>query len=195
MNLSIRCKPLYFFVRTKSSFSSLIYTFQFPFYCYEAKKGVNVTFKSIRLKIFHLESIWTCPGDDVFHNASIIWGVSSRIKIDVHHRSTCIVPVPVRLLARNYPNHKWIELVNMPLIITGVNVRSINYISWGVVGIFFNFHVYKRFKSWWARHTYILQFPCLKTYLCIIFKKVCTTMSNRIIWLLLPLNIRYFSKK
>jgi hypothetical protein len=72
-----------------------------------------------------------------------------------------LAPVPVWLLARKYPNHKWIELINMPLIIAGANgippVRSINYISWGVVGIFFNFYVYKCFKSWWARHTFSRQ--------------------------------------
>ena len=71
-----------------------------------------------------------------------------------------LTPVPVWLLARKYPNHKWIELINMPLIIGGASgippARSINYISWGVVGIFFNFYVYKNFKAWWARHTYIL---------------------------------------
>ena len=34
--------------------------------------------------------------------------------------------------------------------------RSVNYITWGIVGIFFNFYVYRKFKAWWARHTYIL---------------------------------------
>jgi hypothetical protein len=48
----------------------------------------------------------------------------------------------------------------MPLIIAACNqvppIKSINFISWGVVGIFFNIYVYKHFKSWWTRHTYIL---------------------------------------
>ncbi|CAJ2633712.1 unnamed protein product [Trifolium pratense] len=115
-------------------------------------------------------SPWTCPGDDVFYNASIIWGIVGPKRMftkdgiypgmNWFFLIGLLAPVPVWLLARKYPNHKWIELINMPLIIAGANgippVRSINYISWGVVGIFFNFYVYKRFKSWWARHTYIL---------------------------------------
>ncbi|AET00810.2 putative oligopeptide transporter, OPT superfamily [Medicago truncatula] len=115
-------------------------------------------------------SPWTCPGDDVFYNASIIWGVVGPQRMftkdgiypgmNWFFLIGLLAPVPVWLLARKYPNHKWIELINMPLIIGGASgippARSINYISWGVVGIFFNFYVYKNFKAWWARHTYIL---------------------------------------
>ncbi|MCH96450.1 oligopeptide transporter OPT family protein, partial [Trifolium medium] len=63
-------------------------------------------------------SPWTCPGDDVFYSASIIWGVVGASDIPP--------------------------------------VRSVNYITWGIVGMFFNFYVYRKFKAWWARHTYIL---------------------------------------
>lgn len=34
--------------------------------------------------------------------------------------------------------------------------RTVNYLMWGGVGIFFNFVVYRRFKGWWTRHNYIL---------------------------------------
>jgi len=48
----------------------------------------------------------------------------------------------------------------MTLIILGVGaiplVRTVNYLTWGAVGIFFSFYIYNKFKSWWARHTYIL---------------------------------------
>jgi hypothetical protein len=66
----------------------------------------------------------------------------------------------VWLLSIKFPNHKWIKLINIPIIIAGASdippVRSVNYITWGIVGIFFNFYVYRKFKAWWARHTYIL---------------------------------------
>ncbi|AET00815.2 oligopeptide transporter OPT family protein [Medicago truncatula] len=115
-------------------------------------------------------SPWTCPGDEVFYNASIIWGIVGPKRMftkdgiypgmNWFFLIGLLAPVPVWFLARKYPNHKWIELINMPLIIGGASgippARSINYISWGVVGIFFNFYVYKNFKAWWARHTYIL---------------------------------------
>ena len=48
----------------------------------------------------------------------------------------------------------------MPLLLAGPgglpSAKAVNYLSWGAVGIFFNYYVYRRFKGWWARHTYIL---------------------------------------
>ncbi|OIV97965.1 hypothetical protein TanjilG_12722 [Lupinus angustifolius] len=115
-------------------------------------------------------SPWTCPNDTVFYNASIIWGVVGPqrmfTKDGVYPELNwffligALAPVLVWLLARKFPNHKWIELINMPIIFIGASgippTRSVNYIMWGIVGIFFNFYVYRKFKVWWARHTYIL---------------------------------------
>ncbi|KAL3722117.1 hypothetical protein ACJRO7_034472 [Eucalyptus globulus] len=48
----------------------------------------------------------------------------------------------------------------MPIFIggsTGILPASVlNYTSWGVVGIFFDVYVYKRFKGWWAWYNYVL---------------------------------------
>ena len=48
----------------------------------------------------------------------------------------------------------------MPIIIGATSnmppTRAVNYWAWGAVGIFFNFYVYRKFKAWWARHTYVL---------------------------------------
>ncbi|QHO26527.1 hypothetical protein HN51_023627 [Arachis hypogaea] len=115
-------------------------------------------------------SPWTCPGDDVFYNASIIWGVvgPGRMftregiypELNWFFLVGLLAPVPVWLLSRKFPEHKWIELINMPLIIQGASgippARTVNYIMWIIVGIFFNVYVYNKFKAWWARHTYIL---------------------------------------
>ncbi|CAL0299327.1 unnamed protein product [Lupinus luteus] len=115
-------------------------------------------------------SPWTCPSDTVFYNASIIWGVVGPQRmftkdglypeLNWFFLIGALAPVPVWLLARQFPNHKWIELINMPIIFTGAGgippVRAVNYIMWGIVGIFFNFFVYRKFKAWWARYTYIL---------------------------------------
>ncbi|KAJ1410818.1 Tetrapeptide transporter, OPT1/isp4 [Sesbania bispinosa] len=115
-------------------------------------------------------SPWTCPGDDVFYNASIIWGVVGPQRMftkdgiypgmNWFFLIGLLAPVPVWLCARKFPNQKWIELINMPIIIAGASglppARSVNYITWGIVGIFFNFFVYNKYKAWWARHTYIL---------------------------------------
>ncbi|KAK7276982.1 hypothetical protein RIF29_18131 [Crotalaria pallida] len=115
-------------------------------------------------------SPWTCPGDAVFYNASIIWGVvgpqrmftkdGNYPELNWFFLIGMLAPVPVWLLARKFPNHKWIELINMPIIFGGAGgippARPVNYIMWGAAGIFFNFYVYRKFKAWWARHTYIL---------------------------------------
>ncbi|KAK1292800.1 Oligopeptide transporter 5 [Acorus calamus] len=87
-------------------------------------------------------SPWTCPSDEVFYNASIIWGLV------------------VWLLARAYPQKKWIKLINMPVIIGATMsmppARSLNYLSWISVGLFFNMYVYRRHKGWWARSNYVM---------------------------------------
>ncbi|CAK9145099.1 unnamed protein product [Ilex paraguariensis] len=115
-------------------------------------------------------SPWTCPGDDGFYNASIIWGVVGPMrmftKYGVYPEMNWffligfLAPVPVWLLSRKFPEKKWIRLIHMPLILGSTMgmppARSVNYLMWGVVGLFFNLYIYKKFKVWWARHTYVL---------------------------------------
>ncbi|KAL0310930.1 UNVERIFIED_CONTAM: Oligopeptide transporter 1 [Sesamum angustifolium] len=115
-------------------------------------------------------SPWTCPGDDVFYNASIIWGVIGPLRMftgrGVYGSMNwwflvgAILPIPVYLLARKYPEKKWIQLINVPLILGSTMsmppARAVNFIMWGAVGIFFNIYIYRVQKKWWARHAYIL---------------------------------------
>ncbi|KAJ4831235.1 OPT super, partial [Turnera subulata] len=115
-------------------------------------------------------SPWTCPGDDIFYNASIIWGVAGplrmfgRLGLYSHMNYMflfgLVAPVPVWMVSRIYPEKKWIKLINVPVLIGGAGAmpaaKAVNYICWISVGIFFNFVVYRRYKGWWARHNYIL---------------------------------------
>ncbi|PWA85807.1 oligopeptide transporter, OPT superfamily [Artemisia annua] len=113
-------------------------------------------------------SPWTCPGDDVFYNASIIWGLvgPQRMfgnlglysKMNYFFLFGILAPVPFWYLSRKFPEWKWPRLVNIPILINcpGPPARAVNYNMWFTVGMFFNFVVYKRFKSWWSRHNYIL---------------------------------------
>lgn len=115
-------------------------------------------------------SPWTCPGDDVFYNASIIWGVVGPLRMFTNKGIYpelnwffvigLLAPVPIWFLSKKFPNQKWIKLINMPIILGATGsmppARSVNYITWLAVGIFFNFYVYRKFKAWWARHNYIL---------------------------------------
>uniref|UniRef100_A0A5B6YLK9 Putative oligopeptide transporter 1-like n=1 Tax=Davidia involucrata TaxID=16924 RepID=A0A5B6YLK9_DAVIN len=115
-------------------------------------------------------SPWTCPGDDVFYNASIIWGVVGPARMftkrGIYPEMNWffligfLCPFPVWLLSRKYPEKKWIRQIHFPIILGSTMsmppARAVNYLTWGVVGIFFNLYVYRKFKGWWARHNYIL---------------------------------------
>ncbi|KAL8461705.1 hypothetical protein ACS0TY_032174 [Phlomoides rotata] len=115
-------------------------------------------------------SPWTCPGDDVFYNASIIWGVVGPLRmfgrLGLYEQTNyfflfgLLAPVPVWYFARRYPEKKWIRLINVPIIVSGTGgmpaAKAVNCICWFTVGVFFNLYVYRRYKGWWARHNYIL---------------------------------------
>ncbi|CAI0437594.1 unnamed protein product, partial [Linum tenue] len=114
-------------------------------------------------------SPWTCPGYDYFYSTSILWGVIGPHQVlDNGVYSIlkwffligALAPFAIWLLARRFPNKKWIESVHVPIIFSGaygiLPARPVHYLSWAAVGIFFNYYVYRKYKGWWARHTYIL---------------------------------------
>ncbi|KAL7143053.1 hypothetical protein ABFS83_08G165500 [Erythranthe nasuta] len=117
-----------------------------------------------------LGSPWTCPGDEVFYNASIIWGVIGPMRmftskgvygnLNWWFLAGGLAPIPAYLLGRKYPDKKWIRLINVPLILGATMsmppARAVNYIMWGIVGIYFNMYLYRVHKKWWARNAYVL---------------------------------------
>lgn len=74
-------------------------------------------------------SPWTCPGDDVFYSASIIWGVVGPLRmfgklglytnVNYFFLIGILAPVPVWLLSRKFPDQEWIRLINMPVLLSG----------------------------------------------------------------------------
>ncbi|KAI4340011.1 hypothetical protein MLD38_024890 [Melastoma candidum] len=116
------------------------------------------------------QKVWTCPGYDVFYDASIIWGVVGPgrmfTKDGVYPEMNWffligfLAPFPVYFLSKKFPNHKWIRLIHMPVFLGATAsmppARSVNYITWGAMGLFFSFYVYKKHKAWWARYNYVL---------------------------------------
>ncbi|KAF2288778.1 hypothetical protein GH714_013078 [Hevea brasiliensis] len=73
-------------------------------------------------------SPWTCPGDDVFYNASIIWGVVGPLrmfgrlglysKMNYFFLIGLLAPMAVWLVSRMFPEKKWIKLINIPVILS-----------------------------------------------------------------------------
>ena len=120
--------------------------------------------------------------DDVFYNASIIWGVIGPLRMFTKYGVYkgmnwfflfgFLAPIPGWFLSRKYPNIKWLRLIHMPIIIGATAsmppARSVNYWACGAVGIFFNFYVYRKFKAWWAvGYTYLCLICCFRRWGCL----------------------------
>lgn len=115
-------------------------------------------------------NVWTCPGDTVFFNASIIWGVvgPKRVfgKLGLYEKQNwfflfgAFAPAVVWILTKKFPNVKFLKYINMPILIGATGsmppTRAIDFIMWGTVGFIFNHIIFNRHKKWWSRHNYIL---------------------------------------
>ncbi|KAL8231907.1 hypothetical protein R6Q57_001685 [Mikania cordata] len=115
-------------------------------------------------------SPWTCPGDRVFYDASVIWGLvgPKRIFGSLGPYSALnwfflfgfLGPVVVYMLHKAFPNQKWLKLINLPVILGSCAMMppatTINFNSWVFVGTIFNFFVLKYRKKWWQKYNYVL---------------------------------------
>ncbi|KAG9448542.1 hypothetical protein H6P81_008507 [Aristolochia fimbriata] len=153
-----------FWVQLVGTFLSSAVTFGTAWWLLESVDHICVT------ELLPEGSPWTCPSDRVFYNASIIWGLIGPLRmfgrLGVYPEMNyffligLLAPVPVWLLSRAFPEKKWIKLINIPIILSSTSnmppTRSVHMISYGIVGVIFQYFVYRRYKAWWARHTYIL---------------------------------------
>ncbi|XP_047315163.1 oligopeptide transporter 4-like [Impatiens glandulifera] len=115
-------------------------------------------------------SPWTCPGDRVFFDASVIWGLVGPKRIfgslgnysgmNWFFLGGAIGPVLVWLLHKAFPKQTWIPLINLPVLLGATGnmppATALNYNSWILVGTIFNFFVFRYRKKWWQRYNYIL---------------------------------------
>ncbi|KAK6938052.1 Oligopeptide transporter, OPT superfamily [Dillenia turbinata] len=115
-------------------------------------------------------SPWTCPGDRVFFDASVIWGLVGPRRIfgelgnypalNWFFLGGAIGPILVWLIHRAFPKQKWILLINLPVLLGSTAAMppatNLNFISWISVGTVFNFFVFRYRKLWWQRYNYVL---------------------------------------
>ncbi|KAL2327120.1 hypothetical protein Fmac_020547 [Flemingia macrophylla] len=115
-------------------------------------------------------SVWTCPSDTVFYDASVIWGLigprrifgdlGSYEKVNWFFLGGGIAPLLVWLAARAFPQQEWIRLINMPVMIGATGMMppatAVNYTSWIIVGFLSGFVVFRYRPEWWRRHNYVL---------------------------------------
>ncbi|GFY80431.1 oligopeptide transporter 7 [Actinidia rufa] len=132
---------------------------------------------------------WTCPGDHVFYDASVIWGLIGprRIFGDLGNYSAvnwsflagAISPLLVWLLYKAFPSQHWIRLITMPVLLSApINMppaTAVNYTSWVIIGFFSGFVAFRYYRDWWSRHNYVLSgaldaglaFMAVLLYLCL----------------------------
>ncbi|OMO57538.1 Tetrapeptide transporter, OPT1/isp4 [Corchorus olitorius] len=126
----------------------------------------NICHKSLLPK----DSPWTCPGDRVFFDASVIWGLVGPKRIfgplgdygtlNWFFLGGLLGPVVVWGFHKAFPKQKWIPLINLPVLLGATAnmppASPLNYTSWILVGTIFNFFVFRYRKQWWMRYNYIL---------------------------------------
>ncbi|KAK3161354.1 hypothetical protein QOZ80_1BG0076070 [Eleusine coracana subsp. coracana] len=116
------------------------------------------------------DSPWTCPSDRVFFDASVIWGLVGPRRIFGALGNYAALnwsflvgaagPVVQYALHRAFPHKPWIAMINLPVLIGATAnmppATAVNYNSWLLIGIVFNFFVFRYRKKWWERYNYIL---------------------------------------
>ncbi|XP_039130641.1 oligopeptide transporter 3 [Dioscorea cayenensis subsp. rotundata] len=118
----------------------------------------------------HPDSPWTCPKYRVTFDASVIWGLVGPGRLFGHgglYRNLvwlfligAVLPVPVWVLSKIFPDKKWIPLINVPVISYGFAgmppATPTNIASWLITGTIFNYFVFKYRKNWWQKYNYVL---------------------------------------
>jgi OPT family oligopeptide transporter len=116
------------------------------------------------------DSPWTCPSDRVFFDASVIWGLVGPRRIfgalgnygalNWFFLIGAAGPAIVYALHKAFPGQTWIRMINLPVLIGSTAAMppatAVNYNSWLLIGIAFNFFVFRYRKKWWERYNYIL---------------------------------------
>ncbi|XP_051124127.1 oligopeptide transporter 4-like [Andrographis paniculata] len=115
-------------------------------------------------------SPWTCPGDRVFYDASVIWGLIGPMRIfgpggNYSALNWCFIggavaPILVWLVHKAFPKQKWIKLINIPVILGATAAMppasTLNFNSWILIGTIFNLFVFRYRKKWWQKYNYVL---------------------------------------
>lgn len=110
-----------------------------------------------------------CPGTNTFATSSLVWGAIGPRRMfspGAQYGSLlyffligAFLPIPFYFLARRYPLSIW-RYVNIPIFFAGLGAMppasGINYISWTLVGLVFNYVIRKYHFRWWMRYNYIL---------------------------------------
>ncbi|KAK3022785.1 hypothetical protein RJ639_046887 [Escallonia herrerae] len=116
------------------------------------------------------DSLWTCPMDTVFYDASVIWGLVGPRRIfgnlGVYTNVSwfflggAIGPLLVYLAHRAFPKKNWIQLIHLPVLLGATAnmppASAVNYTSWLVVAFVSGFVFFRYRPKVWERYNYVL---------------------------------------
>lgn len=122
------------------------------------------------VEALHPDSPWTCPKYRVTFDASVIWGLIGPKRLfgpgGLYRNLVwlfligAVLPVPIWLLSKMFPEKKWIPLINIPVISYGFAgmppATPTNIASWLITGTIFNYFVFRYHKRWWQKYNYVL---------------------------------------
>ena len=113
---------------------------------------------------------FTCPGGRTVFSSSVIWGAigparvysAGKIYSGLLHFFWigALMPVVTWVIWKYWKTadgkgRDWLRLINWPLIFVGTyNVppaTGINYSSWALVNVIFNFWIKRRWFAWWCK--------------------------------------------
>ncbi|KAI9462115.1 OPT oligopeptide transporter [Boletus coccyginus] len=110
-----------------------------------------------------------CPNTEVFGTASIVWGAIGPMRVfspgQIYSGLTYFFLIGAICPVIAYVIHlRWsdsiVRYVNFPIIFNGAgnisSVTGLNFIPWAIVGFIFNYHVRRRYFSWWVKYNYVL---------------------------------------
>ncbi|KAF3347535.1 hypothetical protein VdG2_04257 [Verticillium dahliae VDG2] len=111
---------------------------------------------------------FTCPGARVFFAASVIWGLLGPARmfspgqiysgLFIFFGVGAVVPVIIYFAGKRWPKSPFSFLM-APLIFGGAGsippATPLNYLSWGIVGMTFNYWIRKRHFGWWSRLNFL----------------------------------------
>jgi OPT family small oligopeptide transporter len=111
---------------------------------------------------------FTCPNGRVFFNASVIFGLIGPQRIfstgslygglQYFWLAGAILPIILYAVARTFPRSK-ARFFSAPLFFGGMGelppATPLSYLSWSLVGFFFQKVIRNRYRGWWMRFNYI----------------------------------------
>ncbi|PVZ99543.1 hypothetical protein BB558_004469 [Smittium angustum] len=127
---------------------------------------------------------WTCPGTNVFYSASVIWGLIGPIKMfgrdSIYNILLwgfligAVLPFIPWLLSKKYKKSLILRHTHIPIFLMACSVlppaAAVEFPSWFIVAVIFNFIIYQRHHWWWVRYNYILSAALMTgTAICGVF--------------------------